>query len=355
MGAGRSFEALIDGRDIMGISSRFRTRVAGELARRFADTEGEQASHYRQERLHIMGNGKSAPPPNPIRRRIIRNAVMLILLAICTVDLLGCNADTQVLMSNHETLDPGIARPHFLNVKGRQVECWVARSAAAAGHEPKGYVLFFVGQGDRADRYVADEAYSWDKPVEIWGMNYPGSGGSQGPAQIVRVGPSALAVYDAVKQIAGNRPIFVYGWSLGTTVALCVAAARPVDGVILINPPPLRQLIIGEYGWWNFGLISNYIAGEIPPDLDSIANASRATAPAVLLSAGNDETVPPKYQQMVIGAYAGPKRIIEMPGRGHEDELTPEAAGKLGAGKDWLWQSASASRQRAESRSSKAP
>jgi len=275
----------------------------------------------------------------------MRNAALLILLTICTAVLSGCNADTQVLGWSHETLDPGIAKPHFVKVNGRRVECWVARSPAASGREPQGYVLFFVGQGDRADRYLSDEAYMWDKPVELWGMNYPGSGGSQGPAHIALVGPDALAVYDAVKQIAGNRPIFVEGASLGTTVALCVAAARPVDGVILINPPPLRQLIVGEYSWWNLGLISHYIAGQIPADLDSIANASRATAPAVILSAGKDQTVPPKYQRMVIDAYAGPKRIVDMPGRDHEDDLTRDAADKLAAGKNWLWQSANASRQ----------
>jgi pimeloyl-ACP methyl ester carboxylesterase len=271
---------------------------------------------------------------------------MLLLQTTCTVALSGCNADTQVLGWDRENLDPGTARPHFLNIDGQQIECWVARSPAASERGAQAYVLFFVGQGDRAERYLADEAHSWDKPVELWGMNYPGSGGSQGPAKIARVGPDALAVYDAVKQIAGNRPIFVQGWSMGTTAALCVAAARPVDGVILLNPPPLRQLIVGEYGWWNLGLISNYIAGQVPADLDSIANALRATAPAVVLSAGNDQTVPPKYQRMVIDAYAGPKQIIRMPGRGHDDDLTPQAAGKLAAGKDWLWQMATGSRQR---------
>ncbi|HWE01795.1 MAG TPA: hypothetical protein VG326_05245 [Tepidisphaeraceae bacterium] len=252
--------------------------------------------------------------------------------------LLGCNANTQVLGWNQETLDAGIAKPHFLAVGGRRVECWVARSPAASSREPRGFVLFFVGQGDRTDRYMNEVANAWEKPIELWGMNYPGSGGSQGPAEIARVGPSALAVYDAVKRIAGDRPIFVEGWSLGTTAALCVAAARPVDGVILVNPPPLRQLIAGEYSWWNLGLISRYIAGQIPGDLDSIANASRATSPAVFLLAGNDQTVPPKYQRMIIDAYAGPKRVIEMPGRGHEDELTPQATTKLAAAEDWLWQ-----------------
>lgn len=260
--------------------------------------------------------------------------------------MFGCNADTLVLGSSHETLDPGGAQPHILNVSGRQVECWVARSSATAGREPQAYILLFVGQGDQTERYMAEVAASWDQPVEIWGMNYPGSGGSQGPAQIARVGPDALAVYDAVKQMAGHRPIFVQGWSLGTTVALCVAANRRVDGVILLNPPPLRQLIVGEYSWWNLGLISHCIAEQVPADLDSLTNASRATAPAVLLSAGADQSVPPKYQRLVIDAYGGPKIIIEMPGRGHEDELTHEAAEKLVAGKDWLWQSANKSRQR---------
>jgi pimeloyl-ACP methyl ester carboxylesterase len=271
---------------------------------------------------------------------------MPVFLMICTAAQFGCNADTQVLGSSHETIDPGTGKPCVLDVDGRRVECWVARSPSAAKSGPEAYVLFFVGQGDRADRWIAWEPDLWVQPVELWGMNYPGSGGSQGPAEIVRVGPSALAAYDAVKQIAGKRPIFVEGQSLGTVVALCVAARRPVDGVILVNPPPLRQLIVGEYSWWNLGLISHYIANQIPADLDSVANASRARAPLVVLSAGADETVPPKYQRLVIDAYEGPKRVIEMPGRGHEDDLTADAIAKLAAGKVWLWQLANESRQR---------
>ena len=173
-----------------------------------------------------MENGKSTSSCNQERRRIVQNIALLILLTISTVVPFGCNANTQVLGWDQETVDHGIAKRHVLNVNGRKVECWAARSPAAFEREPQGYVLFFVGQGDRADRWIAGAAGSWDKPVERWGMNYPGSGGSQGPAEIARVGPNALAVYDAVKQIAGNRPIFVQGGSLGTTVALCVAAGK---------------------------------------------------------------------------------------------------------------------------------
>ncbi len=260
------------------------------------------------------------------------------MICICFFEI-GCDADTQVLGWDRELVNPGRATPRSFVVNGKRVEMWVAASPAATGHGPQAYVLFFIGQGDRVDRYVADIADSWDRwPVEVWGMNYPGSGGSEGPAEIARVGPAALASYDAVSKIAGDRPIFVQGISLGTAPSLCVASRRPVAGLILVNPPPLRQLIVGEYSWWNFGLVSNYIANQVPPDLDSTANASSCMAPAVILSSGNDQTVPPRYQSMVITAYAGLKRVIVMPGRDHDDAFPGEAVEQLAAGKDWMWE-----------------
>jgi hypothetical protein len=269
---------------------------------------------------------------------MFRMIAVPILLTICFGGQFGCNADTQVLGRDRQPMDPGRARARSFLVEGKRVEVWVAASPPAVAHGPKGFVLFFTGQGDRVERYVVDLADSWDRwPVEIWGMNYPGSGGSQGPAEIARVTPMSLDIYDEVKHIAGDRPIFVQGVSLGTTAALSVAARRPVDGVILFNPPPLRQLIVGEYSWWNFGLIARYIANEVPTDLDSVANASRCIAPAVIFSAGNDQTVPPKYQRMVIDAYAGPKHVVEMPGRDHDDGLSDQARRQLDVGKDWLW------------------
>jgi len=41
--------------------------------------------------------------------------------------------------------------------------------------------------------------------------------------------------------------------------ALSVAARRPVAGLVLQNPPPLRQLIMGHYGWWNLWLVAGAV------------------------------------------------------------------------------------------------
>jgi hypothetical protein len=99
----------------------------------------------------------------------------------------------------------------------------------------------------------------------------------------------------------------------------------------------LRQLIIGHYGWWNLWTIAGPASKRVPAELDSLANAARVKVPAIFISAGADVAVPAKYHRMVIDAYAGPKRVIEMPDGGHDSPLTREAAEELGKDMDWLW------------------
>ena len=132
-----------------------------------------------------------------------------------------------------------------------------------AWHDPKAmpdvYVLRFYGNADRAERWPVAEAEMWnDRAVEIWGMNYPGFGGSTGPARLSKIGPAALVMFDELKRHAGDTPIVPFGTSIGVTAALHVAASRPagIAGLILQNPPPLREMILRRFGWWNLWLLA---------------------------------------------------------------------------------------------------
>jgi len=275
------------------------------------------------------------------RARVVRVAarVLILMIAVSGVSL-GC-ANQWILGENHEAgVDSQGARPTVVMCGDRKVECWVERSpGATGGREPEAYVLFFVGKAERADRWVTAVAGAWkQKPVEVWGMNYPGSGGSDGPAKLAEVPPRALAVYDAARKIAGDRPIYIHAGSFGTTVGLYVAANRPIAGLVLQNPPPLRQLVLGYYGWWNLWVAAGPVAAQIPAELDSLANAARVNAPAVFISAGSDGIIPARYHRRVVAAYAGPTRVIDMPGAGHDTPLTREAAEAFDQDLDWLWQ-----------------
>src|SRR5438128_8939363 len=218
------------------------------------------------------------------------------------------------------------------------LELWTAVSQRAQQNGRADiYILRFYGNADRAERWVAAEADEWnDRAVEIWGMNYPGFGSSTGPSRLSRIGPAALTAFDELQRHANSQPIVLYGASLGACAALHVAAQRPAAGLILHNPPPLRQMILRQFGWWNLWLLAGPIALQIPRELDSISNAKAIHAPAVFLLAERDEVVAPRFHRLVVEAYAGEKHVISLPGAYHNDPIEGAALADLNRALDWL-------------------
>lgn len=246
--------------------------------------------------------------------------------------------DLLILFPTTAPIDTHGAIRKFIPFEKGQLEIWTARSQIAQrSGRPEVYILRFYGNADRADRWVAAEAEMWnDRPVEIWGMNYPGYGGSTGPARLARIGPAALAAFDAMKENAGERPIVLFGASIGTAAVLHIAAHRQVAGLILHNPTPMRQMILRHFGWWNLWLIAGPVALQLPRDLDSIANAKAIRAPAIFLLADQDEIVAPRFQKLVLDAYAGEKRVITLRGAYHNSPIEDAAVADLHHALDWL-------------------
>ena len=247
-------------------------------------------------------------------------------------------ADQLILFPTTHRLDAGAAIRKPIPFEGGELEIWTAASKLAQQRgQPGVYALRFYGNADRADRWVAAEAEMWNnRAIEVWGMNYPGFGGSTGPARLARLGPAALAAFDAMKHTAGDRPTIVFGASLGTTTALHVAANRPVAGLILHNPPPLRQIILRQFGWWNLWLLAGPLAHKLPADLDSLANARAIRVPAIFLLAEKDEVVAPRFQRLVVEAYAGEKRTIPLAGSDHNSPVEGAALAQFHEALDWL-------------------
>jgi uncharacterized protein len=253
--------------------------------------------------------------------------------------LTGC-ADRLILYPTTERLNAEGATRRQIAAPQGVLEIWVARPAAGRSGEPEAFVLEFTGNATRAEEVASFDASLWEPlGVEVWAVNYPGYGGSSGPAVLRAIGPAGLAAYDAVAKEADGRRVYVSGTSLGTAAALYVAANRPVAGVVLRNPPAIRQMILGQYGWWNLWLLAGPLALSVPAELDSVANASKMRAPAVFLMADQDEVVPPYYQQKVLKACAGEKRVIGLTGAGHNTPLDRTDVTRLRIALAWLWES----------------
>jgi pimeloyl-ACP methyl ester carboxylesterase len=207
--------------------------------------------------------------------------------------------------------------------------------------EPAAYVLDFTGNGTRAEWIASFLANRWAEiPVDVWVMNYPGYGGSTGPAQLAKIPRAALAAYDDIRKRAGTKPIFVTGNSLGTSAALYVATQRPVAGMMLQNPPPLQKMIMGRFGWWNLWLLAGPVTLGVPGELNSMTNAPKVTVPAVFLLADSDRVVPPGYAKCVADAYAGPKVVFPLVGADHNDRVPEGVEQKLRGELKKMWDAA---------------
>ena len=268
-----------------------------------------------------------------------RGGIALVMASLyILVILFGQISDHLILFPTTAPLDAHGAVRKVLPFQNGELELWTAKSRLARQNgQPDIYVLRFYGNADRADRWVAAEAEAWNnRAVEIWGMNYPGFGGSTGPARLNRIAPAALTAFDALRSNAGERPTVLFGASIGSAPALYVAARRSVAGLILHNPPALREIILRQFGWWNLWLLAGPIALQIPRDLDSIANGKSVHAPAIFLLAEQDEIVAPRYQRLVVDAYAGDKRVITLRGAHHNTPVEGAGLADLYNALDWL-------------------
>jgi uncharacterized protein len=252
--------------------------------------------------------------------------------------LFGRLPDHLILFPSTSPIDARGAIRKTVPFENGQLELWTAKSRLGqqTGHIDT-YLLRFYGNADRAERWVSADAGSWDnRAVEVWAMNYPGFGGSSGPARLDQVGRAALTAFDCLRREAASRPIIVFGTSLGTTAALDVGAHRPVAGLILQNPPAIRQMILQRYGWWNLWLLAGPVALQVPMDLDSVGNASQIHRPAIFLTAEKDDVIPPRYQRMVMDAYAGEKRVISLHNAGHNTPVAGRVLSEFQDALGWL-------------------
>lgn len=249
-----------------------------------------------------------------------------LLLTYLLLMIFGGCADKLILFPTTNQLNPAGAVRRAIEHNGQTIELWTGRSPAAHQREPELYMLEFTGNATRAEEIAMWVASRWnDRAVEAWVMNYPGYGGSTGPARLRDIPAAALASFDAIKQHAGDKPIVLAGNSLGTTAALHVAANRQCRGMILQSPVPLRRVILRDFGWWNLWLGAGPIALAVPSELNAIENARRVKAPAIFITADADTLIRPTHQQAVIDAYAGDKRVITLHGMGHNDTITTSA------------------------------
>ena len=198
-------------------------------------------------------------------------------------------------------------------------------------------VVHLIGAMGRAESATQHPFEMWpDIQGEFWVSNPPGFGNSVGRASLLGMLNAARSTLRHARREMGDTPILLVGSSLGAATALALAAEGDVNGLLLRDPPDLRQVILKRYAKWTLWLPCMAFANSIPQEIAALANASRCQIPAVFVTSGADRIVPYSCQQLVLQSYGGLFREVHIPTADHGEPVPEELRDKYLSSLDWL-------------------
>jgi pimeloyl-ACP methyl ester carboxylesterase len=210
---------------------------------------------------------------------------------------------------------PGLEAVDLPVAEGVHVRGWLVRTAPA----PAPLVIYFGGNAEEVSWLIeaAPRLGGWSLLL----VNYRGYGRSDGSPGQAALFADALALHDWARARADVAPgrVVAMGRSLGSGVAVHLAAERPLAGVILVTP--FDSLIaVGQrhYPWLPVRWLLRH-------PFDSLARAPAIRTPMLCLAAGRDRVIPLEHAARLRDAWAGPHRWVELPAADH-DSISGEPA-----------------------------
>jgi fermentation-respiration switch protein FrsA (DUF1100 family) len=144
-------------------------------------------------------------------------------------------------------------------------------------------------------------------------LSYRGYGGSSGrPTETGLVEDAATAYAFAIARYPAEH-IVLWGESLGSALALAVAAEKPV-GHLVLEAPFTSAADVGAQHYW-FVPVRLFMKDQFRSDL----RASKVTAPILVVHGENDTIVPMTFGKRLYGLIQAPKRFVRIAGAGHND------------------------------------
>ena len=190
-------------------------------------------------------------------------------------------------------------------------------------------VLYFGGNAEEVSWMLGRAAR--DAPGTGWLLvDYRGYGSSDGAPSEKALVADAIQFFDHAREKLLARSIVVLGRSLGSGVAVQLAAARPVTGLILVAPyDSLTSVAQHHYPFLPVSWLLKH-------PFDSLKLAPAVSAPLLCLAAERDEVIPLVHSKRLFEVWKGPKRWVELQGAGHNS--TDDAPGFWQAIREFLVQ-----------------
>lgn len=177
-------------------------------------------------------------------------------------------------------------------------------------------VIYFGGNAEDTSRVLPDlrEAFPSQSIYVMHYRGYQGSGGE--PSESALVG-DALALFDHVASKADR--IRVIGRSLGSGIAVQVAAVRPVATLVLVTPYESLLRVVQELN----PLVP--VSLLLRDRYESAMYADEIKAPVILIAGAVDQLIPMAHAKDLAGRFRPGQAVLHIANdRGHNDvQLEP--------------------------------
>ena len=214
---------------------------------------------------------------------------------------------------------PAVEEVKIAAADGTQLHGWLVKAQV-----PAPLVIYFGGNAEEVSWMLdaVGDPVRGETPGIAWLLvNYRGYGLSEGSPSEDAMLADALALHDfaAGQPMVDRERIVAFGRSLGSGVAVVLAAQRPLRAVILVSP------------YDSLASVAKHHYPYLPVDwmlrhrFDSIALAPALRQPLLCFIAERDEVIPTVHSERLFAAWGGAKRKVALAGAGHND--TDGAAG----------------------------
>jgi uncharacterized protein len=174
-------------------------------------------------------------------------------------------------------------------------------------------VIYFPGNGDTlagsVDRFreiIADGA-------GLVALSYRGYAGSSGTPSEQGLLEDAAATYAFTAALYPPSRIVLWGFSLGSGVAVALAAAHPVGGMILEAP----YTSIADVAASAFPYLP--VRHLLKDRFHSDRRIAEVAAPLLVMHGARDDTIPIAFGERLFALAREPKQFVRFAGGGHAD------------------------------------
>jgi fermentation-respiration switch protein FrsA (DUF1100 family) len=201
------------------------------------------------------------------------------------------------------------AEEHLLTTTdGEKVIVW--HVPAKPGHP---IILYFHGNGDFLAGFFGRFRDLIADGTGVVALSYRGYAGSSGQPSERGLLLDAAAVYAFTTARYSADKIVVWGFSLGTGVAVALAAEQPVGKLILEAPYTSTADVAASMFWFM------PVRWVMRDQFRSDARIARVKAPVLIMHGTNDPAIPIVFGERLFALAPEPKRFVRFPGGGHEN------------------------------------